>query len=93
MFVKDNTYYVKEIKTADDYVLDDTVREVVFNFENATDGVVVYNLDITNKYVEPEVPKTGDTFNPISVAVLMGSAVVVGVTTLKGKRKEEEITE
>ena len=93
MLVKDNTYYVKEIKTADNYVLDDTVREVVFNFENATDGVVVYTLDITNKYVEPEVPKTGDTFNPLSVAVLMGSAVVVGVTALKGRRKEDEVKE
>ncbi|MBP3339072.1 MAG: cell wall anchor protein [Lachnospiraceae bacterium] len=93
IFVKDNTFYVKEVKTANNYVLDDTVREVILDFENAIDGVVVYTLDITNKYVEPETPNTGDTFNILPVALLMGSATVVGVTAVKGRRKENERTE
>lgn len=92
-FVEDIKYYVVETKAAEGYILDETVHEVVLQYDDAAPEVVTYTLNITNKPTEPKLPQTGDDFNPWMYGVLGLSALAVGLFAFFGKKKEDEVTE
>ncbi len=92
-FVEDIKYYVVETKAADGYILDETVHEVVLQYDDAAPEVVTYTLNVTNKPTEPKLPQTGDDFNPWIYGVLGVSALAAGLFAFFGKRKEDEVTE
>ena len=56
-FVEDIKYYVVETKAAEGYILDETVHEVVLQYDDAAPEVVTYTLNITNKPTEPKLLK------------------------------------
>ena len=92
-FVEDIKYYVVETKAAEGYILDETVHEVVLQYDDAAPEVVTYTLNITNKPTEPKLPQTGDDFNPWLYGMLGLSALAVGAVAFFGKKKEDEVTE
>lgn len=92
-YVEDIKYYVVETKAAEGYILDETVHEVVFQYDDAAPEVVTYTLNITNKPTEPKLPQTGDDFNPWLYGLLGLSALAVGAVAFFGKKKEDEVTE
>ena len=92
-FVEDIKYYVVETKAADGYILDETVHEVVLQYDDAAPDVVTYTLNITNKPTEPKLPQTGDNFNPWLYGLLGLSALAAAVAAFFGKKKEDEETE
>lgn len=92
-FVEDIKYYVVETKAAEGYILDETVHEVVLQYDDAAPDVVTYTLNITNKPTEPKLPQTGDNFNPWMYGVLGLSALAVGAVAFFGKKKDDEVTE
>ena len=78
-------YYVVETKAAKGYVLNDEVREVVFEYEGDAPQVVEYHMEITNEPIV-EVPKTGDHTNPWAYLIaIMGSALLVTLVSKKRK--------
>ena len=93
-FVEDIKYYVVETKAAEGYILDETVHEVVLQYDDAAPEVVTYTLNITNKPTEPKLPQTGDNFNPWLFAGLGLAAMLAGAGAFFWKKKEEdEVTE
>ena len=92
-FVEDIKDYVVETKAAEGYILDETVHEVVLQYDDAAPEVVTYTLNITNKTTEPKLPQTGDDFNPWLYGMLGLSALAVGAVAFFGKKKEDEVTE
>ncbi len=92
-YVEDIKYYVVETKAAEGYILDETVHEVVFQYDDAAPEVVTYTLNITNKPTEPKLPQTGDDFNPWLYGLLGLSALAVGAVAFFCKKKEDEVTE
>lgn len=92
-FVEDIKYYVVETKAAEGYILDETVHEVVLQYDDAAPEVVTYTLNITNKPTEPKLPQTGDDFSPWLYGLLGLSAFAVGAIAFFGKKKEDEVTE
>ena len=89
-YVEDIKYYVVETKAADGYILDETVHEVVLQYDDAAPEVVTYTLSLTNKPTEPKLPQTGDDFNPMLYVGLGAAALLAGATALVAKKKEEE---
>lgn len=93
-FVENIKYYVVETKAAEGYILDETVHEVVLQYDDAAPEVVTYTLNITNKPTEPKLPQTGDNFNPWFFAGLGLAAMLAGAGAFFWKKKEEdEVTE
>lgn len=48
-----------------------------------------YTLDVKND-TEPEIPQTGDDFNPGLFVGLGASALIAGVAMMKGRKKKED---
>lgn len=92
-FAEDIKYYVVETKAADGYILDETVREVVLQYDDAAPEVVTYTLNITNKPTEPKLPQTGDNFNPYLWAGLGLVSLMAGLFTFFRGKREDETTE
>ena len=82
-------YYVVETKTIEGYVLDETVHDVELTYEGNAPECVEYTLDVTND-TEPEIPQTGDDFNPGLFVGLGASALIAGVAMMKGRKKKED---
>ena len=92
--MEDIKYYVVETKAAEGYILDETVHEVVLQYDDAAPEVVTYTLNITNKPTEPKLPQTGDNFNPWLFAGLGLAAMLAGAGAFFWKKKEDdEVTE
>ena len=93
-FVEDIKYYVVETKAAEGYILDETVHEVMLQYDDAAPEVVTYTLNITNKPTEPKLPQTGDNFNPWLYAGLGLTALLAGVgASFWRKKEDDEVTE
>ncbi len=92
-FAEDIKYYVVETKAAEGYILDETVREVVLQYDDAAPEVVTYTLNITNKPTEPKLPQTGDNFNPYLWGGLGLASLMAGLFTFFRRKKEDETTE
>lgn len=89
-FEEDIKYYVVETKAPEGYILDETVHEVVLQYDDAAPEVVTYTLSLTNKPTEPKLPQTGDDFNPWVYGGIGLAALAGGLVTLFWKKKEEE---
>ena len=88
-FESDIKYYVVETKAADGNILDETVHEVVLQYDDEAPDVVTYTLKLTNKPDE-KLTQTGDNFNPwiyggAGVAVLLAGIYLM----FKRKKKDE----
>lgn len=59
-FKEDIHYYVVETKAAEGYILDETVHDVVLQYDDNAPECVEYTLSLTNKPTEPKLPQTGD---------------------------------
>lgn len=92
-FAEGLKYYVVETKAAEGYILDETVREVVLQYDDAAPEVVTYTLNITNKPTEPKLPQTGDNFNPYLWAGLGLVSLMAGLFTFFRGKREDETTE
>lgn len=86
-FVEDIKYYVVETKAPEGYILDETVHEVLLQYDDAAPEVVTYTLSLTNKPSEPKLPQTGDNFNPWLFAGVGLAAIVAGVMVFRKKKK------
>lgn len=87
-YVEDIKYYVVETKAADGYILDSTAHEVVLQYDDDAPECVVYTLELTNKPTEPNLPQTGDNFNPWLYGGLGVVALALGLAGLLWKKKE-----
>lgn len=87
-FKEDIHYYVVETKAATGYAKDDTVHEVVLQYDDNAPECVVYKLEITNKPDKPKLPQTGDDYNPCIYVGLGALAVVIGLFAAFAKKKE-----
>ncbi len=85
-------YYVVEIKAADGYILDETVHDVVLQYDDNASECVVYTLNLTNIPTEPKLPQTGDNMNPFLYLGIGALALItgLGVGLSKRKKKDEE---
>ena len=93
-FKEDIHYFVVETKAAEGYILDETVHEVVLQYDDDAPECVEYTLSLTNKPTEPKLPQTGDNFNPWLWAGLGLTALLAGVGAFLWKKKEDdEVTE
>lgn len=94
-------YYLVETKALDDYTLDSTQHEIVFEYVDQNTPIIEVTKNLTNKEKTPENPgtpgnpgsnpKTGDETNlwlPI-VLMLAASSVVAGI--LFGSRKKKKL--
>ena len=86
-FKEDIHYYVVETKAAEGYILDETVHDVILQYDDNLQDCVVYTLELTNKLTQPRLPQTGDDFNPwmwdgFGVTLIVLAAVIL----LKKKR-------
>lgn len=82
-------YYVVETKTIEGYVLDSTVHDVELTYKGDAPECVEYTLDVKND-TEPEIPQTGDDFNPGLFVGLGASALACGIAMMKGRKKKED---
>lgn len=80
-------YTVIETKTAEGYLLDETPKEVTFQWEDGKKVVIIVDLTITNKATVSKLPQTGDPLRPWMFAGLGMAVVVMGL--LIGKRKKK----
>lgn len=53
-------YNVIETKAADGYILDEKSHEVVFEWMNGNEPVIIVMLQLTNTPTEPKLPQTGE---------------------------------
>ena len=84
------TYYVVEVEAPKGYLLDETVKEVTFEYRDGKAAVIEYKLAISNKPTEPKLPQTGDNFNPWLYGGIGAVALALGVAALFWKKKEEK---
>lgn len=88
-FEADIKYYVVETKAAEGYILDDTVHEVLLQYDDDAPDIVTYTLELTNKPNE-KLTQTGDNFNPWLFGGAGLATVLCGVFIgLKKKKKDE----
>lgn len=92
-FKEDIHYFVVETKAADGYILDETVHDVVLQYDDEAPDCVVYTLSLTNKPTEPKLPQTGDNFNPWLWGGIGLAAVAVGLAAFFLKKKEDDAEE
>ena len=88
-FKEDIHYYVVETKAAEGYLLDETVHDVVLQYDDNAPECVEYTLSLTNKPTEPKLPQTGDNFNPWLYAGLGLGALALGLFAAFWKKKED----
>lgn len=84
------TYYVVEVEAPKGYILDETVKEVTFEYRDGKVGVIEYKLAVSNKPTEPKLPQTGDNFNPWLYGGIGAVALTLGVAALFWKKKEDK---
>ncbi len=84
------TYYVVEVESPKGYLLDQTVREVTFEYKDGSSKVIEYKLDVENTPSGEKLPQTGDDFNPWMYGSLAAISLVLGGMILLWKKKEEE---
>nr|WP_310603699.1 SpaA isopeptide-forming pilin-related protein [Anaerosporobacter sp.] len=87
-YVEAITYYVVEVGAPQGYILDETVREVVFEYKDGKTKVIEQILEISNVPIEPKLPQTGDDTNPwiwIGLGVL---SVICGLGVCFRKKEE-----
>ena len=89
-FKEDIHYFVVETKAANGYLLDETVHDVVLQYDDDAPECVVYTLQVTNKPSEPKIPQTGDNYNPWIYVGLGLGAVMLGIAAMFFKKKEDE---
>lgn len=72
-------YYLKELKTDNEYVLDDSIIPVVLN--NSFNDIYTYELDLKNdrKKISVKLKKTGEVFDGISYVDSPLGGVVFGL--------------
>ena len=71
-------YEVVEIKAPNGYQLDSTPHPIEFDLEGEKDGQILVGLDVTNRKIPTDVPKTGD--DTVSPFLLLGICTVcVGI--------------
>lgn len=87
-YKEDIHYFVVETKAAAGYILDDTKHDVVFKSDGKNKDSIVYTLDLTNKPDKPDLPQTGDDFNPWIFAGIGLSSIALGMFLFIRKRKE-----
>ena len=83
------TKSVVETKAAEGYILDETVHDVVLQYDDNAPECVEYTLSLTNKPTEPKLPQTGDNFNPWLYAGLGLGALALGLFAAFWKKKED----
>lgn len=86
-FVEDIKYYVVETKTAEGYILDSTLHEVVLQYDDEALELVTYTLSLTNKPTEPKLPQTGDNMNPWLYVGIGLATIIAGVIVFRKKKK------
>lgn len=90
-YKEDMKYYVVETKAAQGYIPDETVREVVFCYDDKeAPEIVLHELSVTNKPIIPEGPKTGDDSNPFLFAGIAVAGLGLAVLALLRKKKEDK---
>lgn len=89
-YKEDIHYFVVETKAAAGYILDDTKHDVVFKSDGKNKDSIVYTLDLTNKPDKPDLPQTGDDFNPWIFAGIGLSSIALGLFLFIRKRKDDK---
>lgn len=86
-FGEDIHYFVVETKTADGFILDDTVHEVVLQYDDDAPEVVVYQLKVKNKPKNPPLTQTGGNMNPWTFVGFGTGIVIAGIIVYFRRRK------
>ena len=90
-FKEDIHYYVVETKAAEGYILDETVHDVVLQYDDNAPECVEYTLSLTNKPTEPKLPQTGDNTNPLLYLGIGALALITGLGVgLCGRKKKNK---
>ena len=79
-----------EVEAPKGYILDETVKEVTFEYRDGKVGVIEYKLAVSNKPTEPKLPQTGDNFNPWLYGGIGAVALTLGVAVLFWKKKDDK---
>ena len=85
----DIKYYIVETKAAKGYVLDDTVHEVVLQYDDSAVETITYQLNLTNKPKEPKLPQTGGNYNPFLFGIAGGALIGFGLYYIKRRKKRK----
>ena len=80
-----------ESKAAQGYILDKTVHEVILKYDGKAHEIVKYKLNITNKPNEPQLPRTGDSFNLWLFVGIGIVAIVLGIISFFWKKEESDL--
>lgn len=88
-FDADIKYYIVETKAAKGYILDDTVHEVVIQYDGCATETVHYQLIVTNKPTEPKLPQTGGNYNPFLFGLAGGALIGIGWYFMKRRKKRK----
>lgn len=82
------TYTLVETKAAENYILDETPQEIIFEWDEGKEPVIEVTIELTNKTTVPKLPQTGQIpLLPICVAagaICIGGAI--GLTVKKRKK-------
>lgn len=87
-YKEDIHYFVVESKTANGYILDKKVHDIVLKYADEAPEVVVYQLNVKNKPEKTPLPQTGGNYNSW-VFLLVGGAVITGGLVYFRKRKRK----
>ncbi len=82
-------YFIVETKAAKGYILDDTVHEVVIQYDGCATETVHYQLIVTNKPKEPKLPQTGGNYNPVLFGLAGGALIGIGWYFVKRRKKRK----
>lgn len=88
-FDADIKYYIVETKAAKGYIMDDTVHEVVIQYDGCATETVHYQLIVTNKPKEPKLPQTGGNYNPLCFGFAGGALIGIGWYLVKRRKKRK----
>ena len=83
-------YDVVEVEAPKGYLLDETVKEVRFDYKDGSTKVIEYTLGVKNKPSGEKLPQTGDDYNPWIYGGLAAISLILGGVILLWKKKEEE---
>lgn len=86
-FKEDIPYYIVETKAADGYILDDTLHEVLLQYDDSVAETVVYTLKLKNKPSKPRLPQTGGNYHPWMMALAGGVLAGAGIYFYRRKRR------
>ena len=87
-FEEDIPYYIVETKAADGYILDNTVHEVLLQYDDSATETVVYTLKLKNKPSKPKLPQTGGNYHPWMFGIAGGVLIGEGIYLYRRRKRK-----